>query len=218
MAGGILGVEVQKSTFSWLKLEILWDITTAQWRVFNYYCGRLSLQLPLSIHTGHYCAPEIIWMDQTLILMHFSLLSCTGFFILIAASIYTARFPHLFTGREDHEGYSFILAWICFCFSLIVGVLYLVLRKKWGPRGVQVGGRIRKIRGFVGGMWSHFAMRTVCQKKWFHCSAAMPSHWMESIQMRKRRCCRLLSVTDLPIRMKMLENPSQQPESVSFLT
>ncbi|XP_020643604.1 epithelial membrane protein 1 [Pogona vitticeps] len=51
-------------------------------------------------------------------------------FILIAVSIYTARFPQYFVGKEDHHGYSFILAWICFCFSLIVGVLYLVLRKK----------------------------------------------------------------------------------------
>ncbi|TFK07336.1 A disintegrin and metalloproteinase with thrombospondin motifs 8 [Platysternon megacephalum] len=51
-------------------------------------------------------------------------------FILIAVSIYTARFPHYFTAPQDHHGYSFILAWICFCFSLIIGILYLVLRKK----------------------------------------------------------------------------------------
>ncbi|XP_042325250.1 epithelial membrane protein 1 [Sceloporus undulatus] len=51
-------------------------------------------------------------------------------FILIAASIYTARFPQYFKAEEDHHGYSFILAWICFCFSFIIGVLYLVLRKK----------------------------------------------------------------------------------------
>ncbi|XP_061495364.1 epithelial membrane protein 1 [Rhineura floridana] len=51
-------------------------------------------------------------------------------FILIAASIYTARFPQQFKSSQDHHGYSFILAWICFCFSFIVGVLYLVLRKK----------------------------------------------------------------------------------------
>uniref|UniRef100_A0A8D0C7G7 Epithelial membrane protein 1 n=1 Tax=Salvator merianae TaxID=96440 RepID=A0A8D0C7G7_SALMN len=51
-------------------------------------------------------------------------------FILIAVSIYTARFPKYFKGKEDHHGYSFILAWICFCFSFIVGILYLVLRKK----------------------------------------------------------------------------------------
>uniref|UniRef100_A0A8C0HIM4 Epithelial membrane protein 1 n=1 Tax=Chelonoidis abingdonii TaxID=106734 RepID=A0A8C0HIM4_CHEAB len=51
-------------------------------------------------------------------------------FILIAVSIYTARFPHYFTAPRDHHGYSFILAWICFCFSFIIGILYLVLRKK----------------------------------------------------------------------------------------
>ncbi|XP_067415160.1 epithelial membrane protein 1 [Emydura macquarii macquarii] len=51
-------------------------------------------------------------------------------FILIAVSIYTARFPHYFTAPKDHHGYSFILVWICFCFSFIIGILYLVLRKK----------------------------------------------------------------------------------------
>ncbi|XP_074866843.1 epithelial membrane protein 1 [Carettochelys insculpta] len=51
-------------------------------------------------------------------------------FILIAVSIYTARFPQYFTASKGHHGYSFILAWICFCFSFIIGILYLVLRKK----------------------------------------------------------------------------------------
>ncbi|KFP88598.1 PREDICTED: epithelial membrane protein 1, partial [Acanthisitta chloris] len=51
--------------------------------------------------------------------------------ILIAVSVYTARF----TGRmqffpSPHHGYCFILAWICFCFSFVIGILYLVLRKK----------------------------------------------------------------------------------------
>ncbi|XP_034259626.1 epithelial membrane protein 1 [Pantherophis guttatus] len=49
-------------------------------------------------------------------------------FILIAASIYTARFSHYY--EDSHHGYSFILAWICFSFSFIIGILYLVLRKK----------------------------------------------------------------------------------------
>ncbi|NXN44589.1 EMP1 protein, partial [Rhinoptilus africanus] len=51
--------------------------------------------------------------------------------ILIGVSIYTARF----TGKvplstRSHHGYCFILAWICFCFSFIISILYLVLRKK----------------------------------------------------------------------------------------
>ncbi|KAI6079690.1 Epithelial membrane protein 1 [Aix galericulata] len=51
--------------------------------------------------------------------------------ILIGASIYTARFTGLRAGFiNPHHGYSFILAWICFCFSFIIGILYLVLRKK----------------------------------------------------------------------------------------
>ncbi|XP_054844310.1 epithelial membrane protein 1 [Eublepharis macularius] len=49
--------------------------------------------------------------------------------ILIAVSIYTNRVPKHFS-NQYHHGYSFILAWICFCFSFIIGILYLVLRKK----------------------------------------------------------------------------------------
>ncbi|XP_004845904.1 epithelial membrane protein 1 [Heterocephalus glaber] len=52
--------------------------------------------------------------------------------ILIGASIYTDRYAkknqNFLSGH--HHGYCFILAWICFCFSFIIGVLYLVLRKK----------------------------------------------------------------------------------------
>ncbi|KAM7116144.1 epithelial membrane protein 1 [Molossus nigricans] len=52
--------------------------------------------------------------------------------ILVGASIYT---HHYADGRgtlfiKSHHGYSFILTWICFCFSFIIGILYLVLRKK----------------------------------------------------------------------------------------
>nr|XP_012303113.1 epithelial membrane protein 1 [Aotus nancymaae]XP_012303114.1 epithelial membrane protein 1 [Aotus nancymaae] len=52
--------------------------------------------------------------------------------ILVGASIYTNRYANLsvVSGLESHHGYSFILAWICFCFSFIIGILYLVLRKK----------------------------------------------------------------------------------------
>ncbi|KAM4722157.1 epithelial membrane protein 1 isoform 1-T2 [Rhinophrynus dorsalis] len=49
--------------------------------------------------------------------------------ILIAVSIYTARFANS-SGSGFYHGYCFILAWICFCLSFIVGILYLVLRKK----------------------------------------------------------------------------------------
>ncbi|NXS58761.1 EMP1 protein, partial [Brachypteracias leptosomus] len=51
--------------------------------------------------------------------------------ILIGVSIYTARFAgKMPTFPRPHHGYCFILAWICFCFSFIIGILYLVLRKK----------------------------------------------------------------------------------------
>ncbi|XP_024588761.1 epithelial membrane protein 1 [Neophocaena asiaeorientalis asiaeorientalis] len=52
--------------------------------------------------------------------------------ILVGASIYTYHYANNSTGQypESHHGYSFILTWICFCFSFIIGILYLVLRKK----------------------------------------------------------------------------------------
>ncbi|XP_017383679.1 epithelial membrane protein 1 [Cebus imitator] len=53
--------------------------------------------------------------------------------ILVGASIYTNRYANGSSTSfwpESHHGYSFILAWICFCFSFIIGILYLVLRKK----------------------------------------------------------------------------------------
>ncbi|XP_072509993.1 epithelial membrane protein 1 isoform X2 [Notamacropus eugenii] len=50
---------------------------------------------------------------------------------LIGVSIYTDKYDSKDTFVHfDHHGYSFILAWICFCFSFVIGVLYLVLRKK----------------------------------------------------------------------------------------
>ncbi|XP_004611361.1 epithelial membrane protein 1 [Sorex araneus] len=52
--------------------------------------------------------------------------------ILVAASIYTNRYAGKdnLAFRSSHHGYCFILTWICFCFSFIIGILYLVLRKK----------------------------------------------------------------------------------------
>ncbi|KAM6214976.1 epithelial membrane protein 1 [Rhynchocyon petersi] len=51
---------------------------------------------------------------------------------MVSVSIYT---HHYADGNRtnyagSHHGYCFILSWICFCFSFIIGVLYLVLRKK----------------------------------------------------------------------------------------
>ncbi|XP_016052930.1 PREDICTED: epithelial membrane protein 1 [Miniopterus natalensis] len=51
--------------------------------------------------------------------------------IMVGASIFT----HHYAGygviySRSHHGYCFILTWICFCFSFIIGILYLVLRKK----------------------------------------------------------------------------------------
>ena len=51
---------------------------------------------------------------------------------MVGVSIYT---HHYAAGQQthfyqSHHGYCFILTWICFCFSFIIGILYLVLRKK----------------------------------------------------------------------------------------
>ncbi|EMP41454.1 Epithelial membrane protein 2 [Chelonia mydas] len=62
------------------------------------------------------------------------LLSCLC--VMMAASIYTNRHEdlHRSVGYEfvvsGQYGYSFILAWIAFAFTLISGVMYLVLRKR----------------------------------------------------------------------------------------
>ncbi|KAL1776055.1 epithelial membrane protein 1 [Sigmodon hispidus] len=54
------------------------------------------------------------------------------FCILVGVSIYTHHYAH--SDRNftfgDHQGYCFILTWICFCFTFIIGILYMVLRKK----------------------------------------------------------------------------------------
>lgn len=46
--------------------------------------------------------------------------------ILIGVSIYTHHYAHS-EGNffpSSHQGYCFILTWICFCFSFIIGILY----------------------------------------------------------------------------------------------
>ncbi|XP_059538251.1 epithelial membrane protein 1 [Myotis daubentonii] len=52
--------------------------------------------------------------------------------IMVGASIYTHHYGSSYGSiyPKSHHGYCFILTWICFCFSFIIGILYLVLRKK----------------------------------------------------------------------------------------
>lgn len=63
------------------------------------------------------------------------LLSCLC--VMIAASIYTDRHEELHKSNEyipevseGQYGYSFVLAWIAFAFTLISGIMYLILRKR----------------------------------------------------------------------------------------
>ncbi|KAG3292354.1 epithelial membrane protein 1 [Ictidomys tridecemlineatus] len=52
--------------------------------------------------------------------------------IMVGVSIYTHHYANYSMNFSpgSHHGYCFILTWICFCFSFIIGILYLVLRKK----------------------------------------------------------------------------------------
>ncbi|XP_004693317.1 PREDICTED: epithelial membrane protein 1 [Condylura cristata] len=50
--------------------------------------------------------------------------------ILVGVSVYTHHYANKNIYTKSHHGYCFILTWICFCFSLITGIVYLVLRKK----------------------------------------------------------------------------------------
>ncbi|XP_078415153.1 epithelial membrane protein 2 [Cetorhinus maximus] len=51
--------------------------------------------------------------------------------VMIAASIYTSQEVNFHKNMlEGDYGYSYILAWISFAFTLISGVMYIVLRKR----------------------------------------------------------------------------------------
>lgn len=63
------------------------------------------------------------------------LLSCLC--VMIAVSIYTDRHEELhkstfysFAQTSGQFGYSYVLAWIAFAFTLLSGIMYLILRKR----------------------------------------------------------------------------------------
>ncbi|XP_001366760.1 epithelial membrane protein 2 [Monodelphis domestica] len=63
------------------------------------------------------------------------LLSCLC--VMIAASVYTNQREEIHNNNMFYQGtsngnygYSFILAWIAFAFTLISGIMYLILRKR----------------------------------------------------------------------------------------
>lgn len=56
---------------------------------------------------------------------------------MIAASIYTDRHEELHKSNfyslaqtNGQFGYSYVLAWIAFAFTLLSGIMYLILRKR----------------------------------------------------------------------------------------
>lgn len=83
-----------------------------------------------------------------------TLLCPAGLCIMIAASIYTAKF-HV-DDSEGGYGHSYVLAWIAFVFSLLLAITYLVLRKKsewvreWKTTstGKRSGGGVKPCIGF----------------------------------------------------------------------
>ncbi|KAM3826859.1 epithelial membrane protein 2 isoform 1-T3 [Vipera latastei] len=64
------------------------------------------------------------------------LLSCLC--VMIGASVYTDRQAELHRGssygpagvESGHFGYSYVLAWVAFAFTLLSGLMYLILRKR----------------------------------------------------------------------------------------
>ncbi|XP_044289276.1 epithelial membrane protein 2 [Varanus komodoensis] len=63
------------------------------------------------------------------------LLSCLC--VMIAASVYTDRQEELHKGPQEfltvttgQFGYSYVLAWVAFAFTLLSGIMYLILRKR----------------------------------------------------------------------------------------
>ncbi|XP_033023488.1 epithelial membrane protein 2 [Lacerta agilis] len=64
------------------------------------------------------------------------LLSCLC--VMIAASIYTDRHEEFHVGQQydffqvssGQYGYSYVLAWVAFSFTLLSGIMYLILRKR----------------------------------------------------------------------------------------
>ncbi|XP_006007494.1 epithelial membrane protein 2 [Latimeria chalumnae] len=68
--------------------------------------------------------------DRFIFVAIFQLLS--SICVMIAASIYTDREKEFHQSLREggNYGYSYILAWVAFAFTLISGLMYLVLRKR----------------------------------------------------------------------------------------
>ncbi|NWS95193.1 epithelial membrane protein 2 [Empidonax traillii] len=111
---------------------------------FREYQSIQAVQAAMILSTIFCCVAFLVFILQLFRLKQgerfvltsiIQLLSCLC--VMIAASIYTDRHEELHQSYEymmevskGQYGYSFVLAWIAFAFTLISGVMYLVLRKR----------------------------------------------------------------------------------------
>uniref|UniRef100_A0A452IY43 Epithelial membrane protein 2 n=1 Tax=Gopherus agassizii TaxID=38772 RepID=A0A452IY43_9SAUR len=112
--------------------------------IFTEYQSVQAVQATMILSTILCCVAFLVFILQLFRLKQgerfvltstIQLLSCLC--VMIAASIYTNRhedlhksYGYMFDIHSGQYGYSFILAWIAFAFTLISGIMYLVLRKR----------------------------------------------------------------------------------------
>ncbi|XP_072838773.1 epithelial membrane protein 2 [Pogona vitticeps] len=118
---------------------------TALDNTFSDYEAIQAIQATMILSTILCCAAFFVFIVQLFRLKQgerfiltsiLQLLSCLC--VMIAASIYTDRHeelhkdPHyaVFGVSGGQYGYSYVLAWIAFAFTLLSGVMYLILRKR----------------------------------------------------------------------------------------
>ncbi|XP_036594373.1 epithelial membrane protein 2 [Trichosurus vulpecula] len=112
---------------------------------FNGYATIQAVQATMILSTILCCIALFIFVLQLFRLKQgerfvltsiIQLLSCLC--VMIAASIYTNQRKEIHDSNgmyyqgihEGNYGYSFILAWVAFAFTLISGIMYLILRKR----------------------------------------------------------------------------------------
>ncbi|XP_068941909.1 epithelial membrane protein 2 [Petaurus breviceps papuanus] len=111
---------------------------------FNGYATIQAVQATMILSTILCCIALFIFVLQLFRLKQgerfvltsiIQLLSCLC--VMIAASIYTNQREEIHEKNDDYlgtsegnYGYSFILAWVAFAFTLISGIMYLILRKR----------------------------------------------------------------------------------------
>ncbi|KAK2533396.1 epithelial membrane protein 2 [Columba livia] len=111
---------------------------------FSEYQSIQAVQATMVLSTIFCCVAFLVFILQLFRLKQgerfvltsvIQLLSCLC--VMIAASIYTDRHEELHKSAAyfidvsgGRYGYSFVLAWIAFAFTLISGVMYLILRKR----------------------------------------------------------------------------------------